>query len=69
VHARVTLTLTLNLTLTLTLTHNPRTFTHKMVRAATASSSVKRSLRRWPFCSFVCSFVGCGFVLVVCECV
>jgi len=26
--------------------------------AATASSTGKRSLRRWPFCSFVSSFVG-----------
>jgi len=34
--------------------------------AATASSTVKQSLRRWPFCSFVCLcvdlFVSCGSV-------
>jgi len=32
--------------------------TYSTCRAATASATVKRSLRRWPFCSFVDSFLG-----------
>ena len=41
--------------------------TMTILEAATASSTVERSLRRWPFCPCVCPFEGV-FLLCVSAC-